>query len=509
MLFSKRLTTSPKAGTALLGRNAPIKTAARHYVNDRTLKGEIPEGYEVALFGMGCFWGVERLFWKLDGVYLTMVGYAGGETPNPTYEEVCTGYTNHNEVVKIIFDPKKITFEALLKVFWEGHDPTQGMRQGNDRGTQYRSGIYTFSKAQEDAALRSKELYAAHLSSSGYGAITTEIKTAPEFFFAEDYHQQYLAKNPNGYCGIGGTGVTCPISLTANAPVCWSAFTSLKGRDAAERLGEALELLENTPTGVGVFEVEDGSEIWEVSAFFATKPDDVALDLLALAHGAKAFVISALPEKDWVSQVQRELKPVEAGRFFLYGAHDAENVPSDRTSLLIEASMAFGTGHHATTKGCLLELDALIDEGFAPNRVLDVGCGTAVLAMAAAKSFPSKIWASDIDATAIDVAKENVKLNGLEAQIQLVQASGLESPILLENSPYDLIFCNILAGPLMDLAEVLTERLEKQGRIILSGILEDQEEKLLRTYIDLGCFPAHKSSSGEWVAVTLTKERIL
>lgn len=200
---------------ALPGRAEPIPTAETHFVTGRPLTLEVPEGMEVAMFGMGCFWGVERMFWKLDGVWLTMVGYAAGMTPNPTYQEVCTGRTGHNEVVRVVYDPAVISYDDLLKVFWEGHDPTQGMRQGNDVGTQYRSGIYTFSETQKTAAEASREMFAPRLAERGFGAITTEIRNAPDFYFAEDYHQQYLAKNPNGYCGIGGTGVTCPIGTGA------------------------------------------------------------------------------------------------------------------------------------------------------------------------------------------------------------------------------------------------------------------------------------------------------
>ena len=201
------------AGDALPGREAAIPTANTHHVYGTPLLANTPDGMEEAMFGMGCFWGVERMFWKLDGVQSTMVGYAGGYTPNATYEEVCTGKTGHNEVVRVVYDPNVISYEELLQVFWEGHDPTQGMRQGNDRGTQYRSGIYTYSDAQKKAAEASKEAFAPRLSQAGYGAITTEIVDAPTFYFAEEYHQQYLAKNPNGYCGIGGTGVTCPIGV--------------------------------------------------------------------------------------------------------------------------------------------------------------------------------------------------------------------------------------------------------------------------------------------------------
>ena len=195
----------------MVGRSIAIPTAETHFVNGRPLTLAVPEGMEVLTLGMGCFWGVERMFWSLDGVYLTMVGYAGGYTPNATYEEVCTGQTGHNEVVRVVYDPAVISIENLLQVFWEGHDPTQGMRQGNDMGTQYRSGVYYSSEAQKEAAEMSKALFQHRLMRKGFGAITTEIVAEPTFYFAEDYHQQYLTKNPSGYCGIGGTGVTCPI----------------------------------------------------------------------------------------------------------------------------------------------------------------------------------------------------------------------------------------------------------------------------------------------------------
>lgn len=200
---------------ALPGRAAAIPTAPTHFLNNRDLKSPVPDGMAEAMFGMGCFWGVERMFWQLDGVWLSMVGYAAGFTPNPTYEEVCSGKTGHNEVVRVIYDPAIVSYDALLQVFWEGHDPTQGMRQGNDRGTQYRSGIYTYSDAQARAATASKAAFQPRLADAGYGAVTSEILPAPTFYYAEDYHQQYLAKNPGGYCGIGGTGVTCPIGTGA------------------------------------------------------------------------------------------------------------------------------------------------------------------------------------------------------------------------------------------------------------------------------------------------------
>jgi len=215
--FRKKL-DMPSAADALPGRSAPIPTAKQHFVLHRPLKGPYPQGLETAIFGMGCFWGAERKFWELgDGIYVTAVGYAGGLTPNPLYEEVCSGRTGHNEVVLVVYDPKTISYETLLKTFWEGHDPTQGMRQGADVGTQYRSGIYTFTPAQKKAAEASKAMYQKELAKKGYGAITTEIVDAPEFYFAEDYHQQYLAKNPFGYCGHGGTGVSCPIGLGVKA----------------------------------------------------------------------------------------------------------------------------------------------------------------------------------------------------------------------------------------------------------------------------------------------------
>ncbi|WP_066684901.1 peptide-methionine (S)-S-oxide reductase MsrA [Caulobacter sp. CCH9-E1] len=219
MLSLKKTLEMPTADTALPGRPEPIPTAQTHFVNGHPLKGPYPDGLETAIFAMGCFWGVERVFWKIPGVYVTAAGYAGGITPNPTYEETCTGRTGHTEVVLVVFDPKVVTYEALLKTFWENHDPTQGMRQGGDIGTQYRSAIYVTNDAQAAAAVESKEAYQQALSAKGLGPITTEIAAAGPFYFAEDYHQQYLAKNPNGYCGIGGTGVVCPIGLGVDAGV--------------------------------------------------------------------------------------------------------------------------------------------------------------------------------------------------------------------------------------------------------------------------------------------------
>lgn len=203
----------PSQAEALPGRSEPIPVPDRHYVNGNSLKPPYPDGMETAVFGMGCFWGAERRFWQQEGVYSTAVGYAGGYTPNPTYREVCSGMTGHNEVVKVVYDPNVISYGQLLKVFWESHNPTQGMRQGNDVGTQYRSGIYTYSDSQKKLAEETRGVYQKALNQSGYGEITTEIVDAPEFYYAEDYHQQYLAKNPGGYCGLGGTNVSCPVGI--------------------------------------------------------------------------------------------------------------------------------------------------------------------------------------------------------------------------------------------------------------------------------------------------------
>jgi peptide-methionine (S)-S-oxide reductase len=208
-LGNKKLTI-PTLEEALPGRREAMPVPSTHYVNGNPIKPPYPDNMEMAMFGMGCFWGAERKFWQLQGVYITAVGYAAGLTPNPTYQEVCSSMTGHNEVVRVVYDPKLISYEELLKVFWENHDPTQGMRQGNDTGTQYRSGIYTYSDAQKTLAETSKSLYEKELNKAGYQKITTEIIDAPEFYFAEGYHQQYLAKNPGGYCGLGGTNITCP-----------------------------------------------------------------------------------------------------------------------------------------------------------------------------------------------------------------------------------------------------------------------------------------------------------
>jgi peptide-methionine (S)-S-oxide reductase len=216
-MFGKKPLTIPSKEQALPGRAERMPVPETHFVNHHRITAPFPPGLERAVFGMGCFWGAEKKFWNVPGVYSTAVGYAGGPTPNPNYREVCTGMTGHNEVVLVVFDPKIVSYDDLLKVFWENHDPTQGMRQGNDVGTQYRSGIYYENEEQRRAAERSRDAFQAQLNAAGYGSITTEIVPAPEFYYAEDYHQQYLAKNPDGYCGLGGTGVSCPIGVKTTA----------------------------------------------------------------------------------------------------------------------------------------------------------------------------------------------------------------------------------------------------------------------------------------------------
>jgi peptide-methionine (S)-S-oxide reductase len=215
--FMQKMTQLLPESSTLPGRKDALRVPEKHFVNGNRIVPPFPAGLELAQFGMGCFWGAERLFWRTPGVYSTAAGYAGGTTQNPTYEEVCSGFTNHAEAVLVVFDPQKVSYEALLKVFWEGHDPTQGMRQGNDRGSQYRSAIYAYGESQMKAALATRDMFQAGLSAKRFGRITTEIRQAPEFFYAEEYHQQFLGKDPNGYCGLGGTGVSCPVGVLAKA----------------------------------------------------------------------------------------------------------------------------------------------------------------------------------------------------------------------------------------------------------------------------------------------------
>jgi len=285
----------------------------------------------------------------------------------------------------------------------------------------------------------------------------------------------------------------------------WTALTTLDDKARAERLAGALEDFDPAPTGIGAFEMEDGSGLWEIGAYFEAAPDAVALDLLAAAHGARAFTVSELPETDWIAKVQRELSPVEAGRFFVYGSHDADKVPEGCEPLLIEASMAFGTGHHGTTLGCLRALDRLAAGGFAGKSVLDLGCGTAVLAMAAARIWPGMMLASDIDAVAVEVAEANVAANGLTGRVACVEAEGLDHPVLREAAPFDLIFANILKGPLLALAPGITRALAPGGRVILSGLLVEQAAEVIAVYAGLGNSLDHHDDIGDWSTLTMSK----
>ncbi len=285
----------------------------------------------------------------------------------------------------------------------------------------------------------------------------------------------------------------------------FTALTTLTGRDDAYRLGEAMERMEPAPTGVGVFEMEDGSGLWEVGGYFEAAPDETALAVLAVAMGAKHFVVSELPETDWVAHVRRELAPVEAGRFFVYGSHDADKVPDGVEPLLIEAAMAFGTGHHGTTLGCLRALDRLAAQGFVGKAVADIGCGTAVLAMAAARIWPDAVIASDIDEVAVDVAQANVRANGLEGRVTCVEAAGFDHPDLAAAAPFDLVFANILKGPLIALAPDMAAALQPGGYAILSGILNEQADDVIDVYARSGVNLVHRESIVDWTSLTLQK----
>lgn len=286
----------------------------------------------------------------------------------------------------------------------------------------------------------------------------------------------------------------------------FTALTTLPGKQPAEALGDALERLDPEPHGIGVFEIEDGSGLWEVGAYFTDPPDEAALALLAAAFGAKPFVVSQLPETDWVAKVRRDLAPVRAGRFFVYGSHDADKVPDGVEPLLIDASMAFGTGHHGTTLGCLRALDRLAETGFVPARVADIGCGTAVLAMAAARLFPATILASDIDAVAVEVAQANLAANGLAGRVACIEAAGFDHPDLAAAAPYDLIFANILKGPLIALAPDLTSHAAPNCVVILSGILNEQADQVAQTYTELGNDPVAREVIGDWTTIVLRKK---
>ena len=285
----------------------------------------------------------------------------------------------------------------------------------------------------------------------------------------------------------------------------FTALTTLPGKINASDLGDALERLTPQPIGVGVFEFEDGSELWEVGAYFSEKPDDISLALLAAVFQAEEFKISELPQIDWVSKVQRSLKPVVAGRFFVYGSHDSDKVPPDCEPLLIEASMAFGTGHHGTTKGCLLALEQLVKVGFKAKNVIDVGCGTAVLAMAAARIFSANVIASDIDSVAHSVAKMNILANGLDRNIQCFEASGFAHEQIKTKNPFDLIFANILLAPLLGLATDISKYSLSGGYVVLSGILSEQAELVVNKYTGVGFSLSNQIEIGEWVTIIFRK----
>ena len=285
----------------------------------------------------------------------------------------------------------------------------------------------------------------------------------------------------------------------------YTALTTLPGKSQAEALGEALEELEPAPTGVGVFEVEDGKGIWEVGGYFLDRPNDIDLALLSAAFGAGAFVVSEVPDQDWVAKVRRELPPVEAGRFFVYGSHDAALLQEGRIGLLIEAAMAFGTGHHGTTLGCLRAYDRLLDDGQTFNNVLDLGCGTAVLAMSAARMEAANVLASDIDPVAVEVAVANVKANGLVGRVDCVESIGFDSPVVRAGAPFDLIFANILKGPLIELAPDMAAHLTVGGMAILSGLLVEQADDILEVYRAQGLALEAREDLGEWSALTLRR----
>ncbi|MDT2072450.1 MAG: 50S ribosomal protein L11 methyltransferase [Planktomarina sp.] len=283
----------------------------------------------------------------------------------------------------------------------------------------------------------------------------------------------------------------------------YTALTNLLGKLQADALGKALENLDPAPTGVGMFEVEDGQGIWEVSGYFLEAPSDISLALLSAAYGANLFVVSEVPDQDWVAKVRRELPPVEAGRFFVYGSHDLEHLPTGRIGLLIEAAMAFGTGHHGTTLGCLRAFDRLLDQGRSFENVLDLGCGTAVLAMDAARMSLNSVIASDIDPVAVEVAVVNVLANDLEGRVNCVESIGFDGPALAQAAPFDLIFANILKGPLVDLAPDMAMHLAPGGIAILSGLLVEQADDIVAVYNAQGIDLMEREDLGEWTALTL------
>ncbi len=287
----------------------------------------------------------------------------------------------------------------------------------------------------------------------------------------------------------------------------YTALTTLKGEAPAATLGEAMERLDPAPTGIGVFEIEDGSGLWEIGGYFTERPDETALLLLTTAFGARPFAVSRLEDRDWVAQVRRELTPVEAGRFVVYGGHDAANIPTQKIGLEIEAAMAFGTGHHGTTQGCLAAFDALLTSGFRPAHVADIGCGTGVLAMAAAAATPASVIASDIDPVAVATAKANAAANRLSPRMTCVCAPGFRHPMLRTRAPYDLVFANILANPLKRLAPNMASATIPGSRIILSGILNRQAQGVASVYEGHGFARAARQVIGEWTTLTLVRHR--
>ncbi|MFN3274353.1 MAG: 50S ribosomal protein L11 methyltransferase [Paracoccus sp. (in: a-proteobacteria)] len=285
----------------------------------------------------------------------------------------------------------------------------------------------------------------------------------------------------------------------------YTALTHLPGREAAEALAEACEDLTPEPVGTGIFEIEDGSERWEVGAYFTDAPDEIALALLAAAYGAQPFAVSELPEVDWVAHVKRELTPVRAGRFFVHGSHNADEIPEGVEALWIEAAMAFGTGHHNTTKGCLEALDRLADTGFDATRIADIGCGTAVLAMGAARLWPVTVLASDIDPVAVDTAAANVIANGLDGRVVCVEAAGFDHPTLEQAAPYDLVLANILKQPLIDMSGDMARHVSTRGRIILSGILTTQADEVVAAYQQAGFALDRRDDLGDWSTLVMTR----
>lgn len=283
----------------------------------------------------------------------------------------------------------------------------------------------------------------------------------------------------------------------------FTALTTLEGQRAADALAEALEALEPEPTGVGVFEVEDGSGLWEVGGYFTDPPDGIALALLAKAHGARDFTVSELPETDWVAHVRRELSPVVAGRFFVYGQHDADKVPAGAVALRIEAAMAFGTGHHGTTLGCLTALEEMLTAGVVKKNVADIGCGTAVLAMAAARVWPAPVIASDIDEVAVEVARANTAANGLDDRVHVIEAAGFDHPDLSAAAPFDLVFANILKGPLIALAPDMSRHISPGGHAILSGILNPQAKDVVEAYEAQGFKAISTREIGDWTTLVV------